>query len=116
MNDDLKIEGMITQKTVRQLDDMAARVEGIESNSRQVTSIEINGEIYKPEDFDKIQPEIITSENASTIVLEWGIAFSGINSPISDFYTCPGTDPVSPKKYSSVEQFFSWTMAREYKM
>ena len=90
---------------------MENKNEKIKSIKMKVCNIEVNGKIYKPNKFDKIEIAEITPEKAATREHTWGVSFQGHNSPFSNLYKCEITGK-DGKKYTSAEQYFSSIMAK----
>ena len=74
-------------------------------------NFEIDGKLYKPDEFQKIPVKEINPEMAATRVHNWGISFQGHNAPYSNLYHCEikGKDG---KMYNSAEQYYCSVMAK----
>lgn len=107
-------EEMLGSKTVQQLHSLAKRTENINSSQMRGQNISLNGKLYRPGEFESL-PEGINPTKAATYKHEWGVAFQGQNSPLSNFYACniKGDDD-DETVYNSVEQYYTATMALKH--
>lgn len=107
---------MLASKTVQQLHSLAKRTEHITTTQMRGQNISLNGKLYRPKEFGAL-PEGISVRKASTYSHEWGVAFQGHNSPLSNFYACEiKGDDAKETVYNSVEQYYTATMALKHDM
>ena len=104
---------MMSEKTVRQMYTLALETknEEIKTIRMKGCNIEINGKIYTPNEFEKIDIKDISPEKAATREHTWGVSFQGHNSPLSNLYKCNVTGK-DGKKYTSAEQYYCSIMAK----
>lgn len=104
---------MLNEKTVQQMYTLAmeSKTEKIKSIRMKGCNIEVNGKIYKPDEFNKMEVTEITPEKAATREHTWGVSFQGHNSPFSNLYKCEITGK-DGKRYTSAEQYYCSIMAK----